>query len=179
MTPSTTRALLACLLVPLCGFSCTAFREFQVRPHLGDPSASPVSVGTLVDDYRRVATAVSNWANERGLTEKPCRYYSSPTATKPATVEGFSPGCQIFDGQTYTVRTEFTPSLNSTRVSVLSSTHAVADHAARILREYLASTLGPKAISEYGGGEMPNNAMDSDTVDSHSRAPYGARHRER
>ena len=28
----------------------------------------------------------------------PCHYYSTPTAMKPAAVQGLSPGCQVFEG---------------------------------------------------------------------------------
>jgi hypothetical protein len=160
MTASSIRSILVCLLMPLCGFSCTAFRDFHVRPHLSDSPQGPVSVATLVEDYRKVADAVKVWANQQGLTEEPCRYYSTPTVAKPATEQGLSPGCQIFDGKAYSVRTEFTPSRNSTRVSVLSSTHNIAEDAARRLREYLALKLGTKSISEYGGGEMPNRGEE-------------------
>ena len=162
MTALSVRSILAGLVMPLFGFSCMAFREFQVRPHLSDPSR-PVTVATLAEDYTKVAGAVKTWADQQGLKQMPCHYYSTPTAMKPAAVQGLSPGCQVFEGDganAYRVRTEFTPSNNSTRVSVLSSTHNAADSAVRRLKEHLESGLGAATISDYGGGEMPNRRVE-------------------
>jgi len=160
MNASMIRTLLACLLMPLCGLSCVAFRDFQVRPYLSDPTPASLTISILVEDYRKVATAVKAWANEQGLVEEPCRYYVSSDYRVGNVVEGLSPACQVFVGKTYSVRTVFTPGRNSTGVSVWSSTHNIADNEARRLREHLVAKLGARSISEYGGGEMPNKGVE-------------------
>jgi hypothetical protein len=152
MKASTIRALLATLVMPLCGFSCIAFRDFQVRPYLSEEAQAPLTISILVEDYRKVSDAVKTWAAEAGLKEEPCRYYGK--------VAGLSPACQVFRGDMYIVLTDFTPGRNSTRVSVQSSTHKIADDVAQKVRKYLAMRLGERSIGEYGGGEMPNKGVE-------------------
>lgn len=140
--------------MPLCGFSCVAFRDFQVRPFQAAPS-QPVTLSVLVEDYRKVSEATRSWAVREGLVEEPCRYYSYSGPSKaPALVEQ-SPACHLFSGTKYYVRTDFTPNRNTTRVSILGGEHSVVEDVGRRLQKYLGTEFGESSISDAGGGEMP------------------------
>ena len=158
---SRVRLLLISLIWPLCGFSCVAFREFQVRPYLSDLAPSAVTLPGLVSDYRKVSLAIGSWAKEQGLEARPCQYYDFRSDYQQGdVVTGISPACQVFRGDTYSVHTTFTPSTNSTAVSVSSPTHAIAESKARALQQYLAATFGAKSLSGYGGGEKSDKSME-------------------
>ena len=129
MKIKTARYLLALLVMPLCGFSCVAFRDFQVRPYLADPTQEAVTISLLVNDYLKVISATKKWAQQEGLMEQPCRYYGK--------VSGQSPACQIFHDKSYAVTVTFMPSTNSTSVFVSSQTHKIAESVAIKFKNYL------------------------------------------
>ena len=162
MKVSQARLLLVSVAWLLCGFSCVAFREFQVRPYVTDPNVSVVTISHLVDDYRKVSLTIELWAKEQGLAEEPCHYYYDYRSDygKGEVTRGVSAACQVFSGSTFRVHVVFTPSSNSTQVSVLSHTHTVAENKARILQQYLAAKFGAQAISGYGGGEKSNESIE-------------------
>ena len=161
MKASQIRLLLVSFVWLLCGFSCVAFREFQVRPYVTDPTVSDVTIPHLVDDYRKVSLAIKLWAKEQGLAEEPCQYYDYRSDySREEFVRGVSPACQVFSGNAYSVHISFTPSTNSTQVSVVSGPHDVAESKARMLQQDLAAKFGTQAISGYNGGEKPNKSVE-------------------
>lgn len=152
------KALLPLLVMPLYGFSCIAFRDFQVRPYLADPAQDTVTISVLVNDYLKVLNVTKKWAQHENLVEHPCRYYGK--------VSGVSAACQVFRDNTYAVTVTFMPSTNSTSVLVTSQTHKIAENAAMKLKNYLGSEFGTASISDFGGGEMPNKAFKGDLGDA-------------
>ena len=146
--------------MPLCGISCVAFRDFQVQPFQAAPS-QPVTISILVEDYRKVSETTRSWAIREGLVEEPCRYYSYSSPSKARALVEQSPGCHLFSGSNYYVRTDFTPNRNATKVSILGAEHSVVEDVGRRLQKYLGAEFGASSISEAGGGEMPAKCKEA------------------